>query len=213
MSRIFLDWNLGLGDAILCNGLVRELAKNHEFIVLPVKHSLELSVRQLFSDLKNVAYLPVDGDSVREVEGLTTLRIGLHAHPPPRTIYFDEGFYMLAGVPYDCRWSSFQVPSPPDPLSDRPQCLVAEEWSGGHCSIPVEGLRLDSKRTPVLTNWIPVIQAAEEIHCIDSAPMHLIESVPTKARLFFWNELRKGSNFARRKAWRYRGLIEGWMNA
>ena len=56
--------------------------------------------------------------------------------------------------------------------------------------------------TPRITDWTGVMACAEEIHCIDSAPMHLVESVPTCGKLFFHRYARKATTHATlRKNW------------
>ena len=205
MSRIFLDWNLGLGDAIVCNGMVRELAKVHERILLPCYRHLEPSVRWMFSDLPSVEFLPVDADSVRDVEGWDTLCVGIHAVPQPPSPYFDEGFYQLAGIPFDCSWSSFYMPPRSIAFSGRPSVLVFESWSGGLARVPVEGVRPPPQ--PTIADLIPAIRAAAEIHCITSAPLHLVDRVQTFGKLFFWHNARRGSRLTLRKSWRFMSCV------
>jgi hypothetical protein len=47
---------------------------------------------------------------------------------------------------------------------------------------------------PFLTDWRNVIRDAKEIHVIDSAPMHLIELLPTTGKLFYHKYARAQSS-------------------
>ena len=200
MNGIFVDLNLGLGDAILCNGLIRELAKAHDPVVLPCWTWNLPSVCHMFSDLSHVRVHPVENDSLRGLPHLTSLPIG----GPVEGKTFDEAFYIRAGIPFEKRWESFFLPSSdsavPPPIN--PYVLVFDTASGGRHPIPVEGLR--PGKAPRIADWVPMIEAAEEVHCIDSAPLHLVESVPTKGKLFFYRNARSetsGLNVVLRKPW------------
>jgi hypothetical protein len=201
MSRIFLDWNTGLGDAIICNGLVRELAKVHEGIVLPCKERNLASVRHMFSDLPNVRVLdPMEWDAAVARRG-HIVRIGIHHGSWGKVEPFDKAFYEFAGVPFDCRWSSFKVPEGSNiaaiPAPAQPFMLVCDQGSSGKYQIvsDVGGLHRVTfgAWTRHITDWMPVIAAAQEIHCIDSAPLHLVESVPTRGKLFFHRYARQAT--------------------
>lgn len=185
MSHLYLDWNLGLGDAIICNGLVRELAKHNDFIALPCKKHNLLSVRHMFSDLDNVR---IFGE--HPPTSMMNLSIGLN-HPRWGTVEpFDRAFYEFAGVDFNCRWSSFHVPPtryiPPRVGGD----TLVFNWSshGEHTLRDVNRAEVfwpSPDFTPTIFEWTAIISAADEIHCVDSAPLHLVESVPTRGKLFF----------------------------
>ena len=91
-SKLFIDWNLGLGDSIICNGLVRVLARQHgRFVIVPsYTHNLP-SVRHMFSDDHNVCVVDVADAALYCDESV--LSIGLN-HPRWGTVTpFDRAFY------------------------------------------------------------------------------------------------------------------------
>ena len=53
--------HMGLGDHIICNALVRHLAKK-DTIIVPVKKHNETSVKFMFSDNENIVVMPFKGD-------------------------------------------------------------------------------------------------------------------------------------------------------
>lgn len=225
-GRIYLDWNLGLGDAIICNGLVRELAQRYDRIAVPCyEHNLP-SVRHMFSDLPKVQVVGVIGDtppplhmhpaeatiggSPGEWLYYRVVSVGMRArHSGRHSRGFDRDFYDAAEVDFECRWKSYSVPvdgRETPPLAE-PCSLVFNRYSEGVCNYlhdisggpPV----LVAGDCPRITDWVPAISTAEVIHCMDSAPLHLVESVPTRGKLFFHKYARNdgNSNFTLRKDW------------
>ena len=216
MKPLYLDWNLGLGDAIICNGLVRVLADSERRIMLPSWPRNLASVRHMFSDLPNVEVLiPANGDGPiiggRELE---VLSIGVHGlqYEGSNSETFDQHFYRRAGVPWGCRYSRFAIPATPQILppstpfrlihgrASDDSCiddarLYAEPLSTGWITI-----RVEENLTHPLAAWVDMIVAASEIHCLDSSFIHLVESVPSTDNLFFHSYARP-NHFQRRKPW------------
>lgn len=212
MTPLYLDWNLGLGDSIICNGLVRALAESERRIILPSWPRNLPSVRHMFSDLENVdVIVPLNGDGPL-VGGpdLEVLSIGLHGTPyeGSNSESFDQHFYRRAGLPWEYRYSKFALPkdtvqiAPPrgdfrlihGRASDGAS-IQSERLSRGWLNIHVE----NNVRWP-LAAWVDTIAAASEIHCLDSSFIHLVESVPSTDNLFF-HEYARPSYFQRRKPW------------
>ena len=105
MGTLYLDLNLGLGDAIICNGLVRTLAKDRQIVVPCYRHNIP-TVRHMFSDLANVSVREVVGDAPLPERGEETLSIGMNYHGPIHSERWDEAFYLRAGVPFDAKWGA-----------------------------------------------------------------------------------------------------------
>lgn len=110
MKRLLLRSHLGLGDHLLCNGLVRTLVqRGHEIDVPCYPHNAE-SVSIMFSDLaERVRVITVDNDTqLRNLEG-PSIDIGHYGKgfDPYR---FDESFYRQGGVPFLNKWTAFHCP-------------------------------------------------------------------------------------------------------
>lgn len=205
MSTLYLDWNLGLGDAIICNGLVRYLARQHERIAIPSwEHNLP-TVRHMFSDLPNIEVrVPVNGDG--PVVGPDVLSIGCNNPRFGSIEPWDKSFYEFAGVPFDAKWDLFHVPkSGTEVFAVGRYALVHEDISRGfripyeRIGLPVSKRGMDymmllNHRAKLLTDWHEVMSDATEIHCIDSAPMHLAELLPTTGKLFYHKYARAKGN-------------------
>lgn len=210
MSILKLDWHLGLGDAIICNGLVRALAQQVDWLILPAYEHNRESVIHMFRDLDNVVTM----DEARwSIQPGRVLSIGMN-NPAWGTIRpFDRAFYHFAGVDFDARWDEFHIPESPETEIDPPEepfglihhdverkYVIEDKWSQG-------SLRMIWTRpiTSRISDWRKVIRLAGEIHCIDSSMLHLVESLPTTGRLFFHQYARPAAtsfdDVIKRKQW------------
>lgn len=211
MSPLYLDWNLGLGDAIICNGLVRTLyARDADRkIILPCWGRNLPTVRHMFSDLFNVEVRrPANGDArpvdCREYE---VLSIGVNNPRFGAIEPWDESFYVFAGVPFDAKWDMFHVPE-----SGGERRRTGNGVFGVFHHDPSRGFSIDSTRLNwgcplvgilpacLLTDWRYMISEAAEIHMIDSAPMHLAELLLTAGKLFYHKYARSLGNRNHRDA-------------
>ena len=197
MKPLYLDWNLGLGDAIICNGLVRYLAQRKpgqmaREMILPCWSHNRPTVSHMFSDLPNVRITsPENGDGpVPEPVGYEVMSIGIHYPRWGAVEPWDKAFYEFAGVPFDAKWDLFHVPESPTEI----RCIFEGPFILLH-DCETRGFSIDPARlprepaiariaqvteAPLLTDWRELIYKATEIHCIDSSVMHLVELLPTR---------------------------------
>lgn len=216
MKPLYLDWNLGLGDAIICNGLVRWLARFRERLIVPAwSHNLP-TVEHMFSDLENVTVsLPYSGDArPAPSRDYDVLSIGINNPRFGAVEPWDRAFYVFADVPFEAKWDLFHVPPSGSELpsvTPRGFQLVHEDQERGFC-IDYSRLSPNMMRGHVmpglrfLTDLRHVIRDATEIHCIDSSVMHLAELMPTTGKLFYHKYARALGNrnhcdATLRKAW------------
>lgn len=197
MKTLFLLWHLGLGDAFICNGLVRWTVKHAgwDTLVLPAKPHNVPTVGWLFSDLPQVKVVPVDNDEhARALAKLgASFALGVHTGQPiPKD--WDAWFYRQANIPFGCRWSEFKLP---DDAHLIPPC-VNRDWVSHWCFIHDDvkrGYRITADRLPPLHeigNYFPYqgidmaehayeMQRCAEIHVIDSCFLSLADSIETSA--------------------------------
>ena len=202
-AMIYLDCNLGLGDAIIMNGLVRYLAYAElgKALVVPCWKRNLPSVRHMFSDLENVVVLPVEGDGPPDREVYpNVIPCGIHSPKWGSVEPWDRAFYELAGVPFDAKWDHFFVPPSDSELAPprAPFELIHEDYGRG---FKIDGRRpsplpsfMVEPKTPLLTDWRNFIREAQQIHVIDSAPMHLAELLPTAGKLYYHKYARAKGN-------------------
>lgn len=219
MNKLFIMMNLGLGDAIISNGMIRELAKQYTGICFSCwRHNLA-SVTSMFSDVSNIAVHPIDNDKdIFDMErdhcnfgDWEILKIGTYSdeyHVEPES--FDQTFYRQAGIPFSKRWDSFHLPE------------IKPLFKGFHgeyaliCDSPERGFKIDDskirpdlvkirmRQSTTLFHFRDLIANAAELHCINSAPAILADSIPTNGKLFLHRYARPCTpydNFKVRKIW------------
>lgn len=191
---LYLKWHLGLGDALLCNGLVRVLNKTFENIVLPAwAHNIE-TVRFMFRDLPGITVVPVDFDGMNDFgKGERIMKLGHYAeaiegYAPFDPAKFDQEFYRQSGVDFECRWSMFKADwaERKDVLGIHPMAFLHEDEERGfkinkQCIYDkFKGQVYLPNKSGAKTFWDNVwcLQLAKEVHCINSSFLILADSLP-----------------------------------
>jgi hypothetical protein len=187
MNRLFLYHHLGLGDHIICHGIVRTYAERYGPLAIFCKPQNLNSVASMYSDL-DVWCIPKDDAEVlnfiKANPNLNYKFIGfgqLNAQEP-----FDQQFYKLADVNFEARYKNFYCPesmrentlfsviNPPEDY-----VLVHEDTSRGfsvtklHTDLPV--IHVNPVSGFSLTDYIKLAAAAKEIHVIDSSLMFFVD--------------------------------------
>lgn len=223
MKPLYLDFNLGLGDAIIQNGLVRTLAKERDVFVPCWAHNFP-TVSHMFSDLEQVAVMVVEGDGIPTSEQLASygardmeiLSVGINYHGPIDCGRWDENFYLRADVPFDAKWGWFHVPTSNSefPVGIQGKFLLMHDDPRRDFTIARSMFEDMNRRAVIkveerglLTDWRRHILEAGQIHVIDSSFMHLVELMPTTGKLFYHKYARaQGSrqhtDAVLRKDWR-----------
>lgn len=199
-KELYIYHHLGLGDHIICAGIVREYAKRYDYVYLFVKQHNKLTVNSIYYYDNNIVTVPLPSDTAdaRAVEIINhgnkqTLVVGfgdLNTVEP-----FDQQFYKLAGVDFSKRWSKFNYyrneiselalldkllpkerPVAPFALRHhdvmRGYIIHEEKFTPG---LPV----VDLPHLPgySMTDYLALAACASEIHVIDSSFMFLLDSV------------------------------------
>lgn len=201
MTRLYIHHHLGLGDHITCNGLVRTLLEREGKIVLFVKERNLKSVKRMYDDTDGIDLFPLsegndDCFSVSRVmetigENGRLLKVGFNQLFAAPNMNFDEVFYVFSGVPFDNRWSKFYVRRDAESEervllklnpSREPYMFVHDDPSRGfHLSPPNPNNLKVIKNDPSedIFSMLGVLEAASEIHCMESSIRCLIESIPS----------------------------------
>ncbi|MEI9890298.1 MAG: hypothetical protein WDN45_06425 [Caulobacteraceae bacterium] len=192
--------HLGLGDHILCNGMMRSLASRGKALSILVKAQNIPAVSQMFCDV-DVALIGLKNGDLEAADicrqwkdaGQSVLRIGFSNPAWTRRDlrHFDQTFYQMAAVPLEERWSAFRIgkrrPEAEAGVFDRlwprrPYIFVHDDPSRGF-KIPKAMLpaglavvRPQPGLTETLFDYRQLIEKAEEIHCISSSFAHWIEN-------------------------------------
>lgn len=199
-TSILLDFHRGLGDEIVCNGLVREYCKKYKTVGILCLERNCASVSFMYRDLANLRIHKIrshaHGDWFRR---LNPLRFGENRYDEVRYIgnYNAESgvrnerqVYAKFGVPIEKKWESFFVerdtereealfkkvalPSSYIFIHDYSPYLVDPARISS--TLPV--FRPDKSLTDNIFDYCTVIERADELHVIDSSFMNLIECLP-----------------------------------
>lgn len=195
MSSVLLYHHLGLGDHIMCHGIVREYCKNYDEVTIFSKPHNYVSVAFMYRDIKNLTI--IEGEDIfaekfirqNSLKYSAVVRVGFEGLDRNSGVPLEWQFYKLAGVPFEKKWSSFFIErdlgreqSLSRQLAPKNGYAFVHEDSGRHFLInrkmispDYEILSPDIKLTDNIFDYCGIIEKAKEIHVIDSSFMFLID--------------------------------------
>lgn len=199
-SRVLLDFHHGMGDELICNGLVREYCNTYETVGIFCLKRNEPSVSFMYRDLSNLRIHVVRSHTERlRFLFFNAFRFGqnryddiraIDAYDEESGIRFERQVYKKFGVPLEKKWDSFFVKRD----NEREEATlkktgVSEPYQFVHddSRFPLDRTRI-SQTLPVieptkeLTNNVfdccLLIERAAEIHVVDSSFVVLIDCLP-----------------------------------
>lgn len=195
-NKLYIYHNLGLGDHIICNGLVRQKATEWDEVFVHCKARNLEQVQRMFQDDPKITPIVFDGKT--NSQNLLVLRPSWRKHKQP----FDKVMYELAGVDFRHKWDSFYV----ERNTDDERWLMKGVY---HIQGEYAFVHDDEGRGYEITKGLPdmkiirpdiqfgifdymgIIEQAKEVHCMDSSFLNLIEcSGIKKDGLFFHKYVR-----------------------
>jgi len=212
--------HLGLGDHIICNGLIRSLVGvRADTVSVFVRDGNLPRVARMFDNEPRIQLIPIPSDAcVTDVSNLQfvnthmqthrgeLLRLGFDQMNKAAQLNFDEVFYIFAGVPFDNRWTKFyirrdhteeqRVLSKLNPTRE-PYMFVHDDPSRGFSFDPPNSRGLKIIRndpTEDIFSMIGVLENATEIHCMESSFRCLIESIPSITCPLFLHKMVRFAN-------------------
>ena len=207
-KTIIIHHHLGLGDIIICNGLVNYLSKKFEKIILPVYEKYYEQVCYLYVENPKIEVIKILNESeiYNRFKSKKVLRIGFEKNIGK----FNTSFYKQLNIPYSVSFDFFQIPRDEKKEIElmnhlmkiyeveKNYILVHRSSSYGQVdlkidnSFPIIYIEKDSDIFNNVFLYAKLIESAKEIHCIDSSILHLVERVPTEASLFFHPVKKEG---------------------
>jgi hypothetical protein len=219
MNNVFIYHHLGLGDHIICNGLVREIARAYEArgedynLNLFCKPHNHTSVSFMFKDLDKLQIIKADDARARLLlhkydNGFVIGHDHLINKDP--SLNFDEAFYTQLGFPFDLRWQSFKCDR--DMVRELAVCMSVTEGEDKEYAFvhddPSRNLVIDRShidpslkiitpydyKTSNIFDFMTVMQLAKEVHCMDSSFRLMYDSLikDTSSKLFYHINLSNG---------------------
>jgi hypothetical protein len=188
--------HLGLGDHIICNGMVRHFCELYDEITLFCYSHYANNVKCMFRDLKNLIILDFKNEeeinlyiAVNNIKN-DLIKIGfenLQHHLTYTT--FDKAFYILANLDFDIRFSKFYYQRNIE--KENLVCKTLNPDNKKYIFLmddPQRGFNIDmnkvSKKYKIIRNnynfmmfdYIKLLENAEEIHTMQTGFLDLINS-------------------------------------
>lgn len=201
-NNICVRYNLGMGDTLICSGLIRQLAKTCDLVVVMSKPGNYESTAYLFHDLPNVVVRYVVDDEgaslfFNEVWKGKKLLLGCGGNGNFDESHFDQEFYRQAEMSFQLRWDNFHVQREScqevnlNMFSAEPEFIFVHQDVERGFRIEENQIRLqnrgfklpeivkpDKRHSNNLFAWIPALMNASQIHCINSSFALLVDSLP-----------------------------------
>lgn len=199
-SEIYIYHKLGLGDHIICNGLVRQYALNYKKVYVLCKKKNLKQVDRMYMDNPNIVPIEARPSTLKLGNNYLVLRPNRFEGDS-----FDRQMYTLAGVDFNHKWESFYVQR-----NRTKENELAEYFDGIGDFVFVHD---DKVRDYVIKDdlvdkriirpsirfgvfdYLKILENASEVHCIDSSFLNLIECSGIKTGdLFFHKYVRIKEN-------------------
>lgn len=200
---MLLYHHLGLGDHIMCHGIVREYCKKYERVAIFSYPHNYISVSFMYRDIKNITIIKGDDTFARKFISDNTSKLNKDRYDQVIFLGFqylnrhsgvplEEQFYQIAGVSLAKKWDNFFINrDPKKELSLFKQAALGGEYIFLHEDL-ARNYRIDRKKinkkykiftpdkkiTENIFDYLTIIEKAKEIHVIDSSFMFLIDCLP-----------------------------------
>ena len=219
-SEIIIHHHSGLGDAIICNGIVNFLSEKFDKIYLASYYKISDHLDYLYSKNDSVELLIYHkATEIYKNRKIPVLRIGFEKNNKN----FNTSFYQQLSLNYQTSYDYFYIPIDEDKERSLEDHLIKEYKvsnqfmlihqvsSYGKVDLNIEsnlGKIYVEKESDIFKNiffYRGIIENAKEIHCIDSSFLHLVERVPTNAKLYFHNhktDTQKSEKLILMKDWK-----------
>lgn len=189
---IYIYQHMGLGDHILCHGIIRYYCEKHKDVTLFVKPHNYKTVSFMFRDIKNLNYILGNDEFVKEYISKNNIRdsVVIVGHGLNMTDNFILQFYQNANVPISYKNSKFFIQRNIDKekelfnsldINNTEYIFLHCKGSGGDYYSKILKKYLNPKYKIIqpesndFFDWIYTIENAKEIHCINSSFMCLID--------------------------------------
>ena len=206
MNPLVIHHHLGMGDHIICNGMVRSLLNGGKFytdVFVFAKERNAKRVIRMFDDEPRIHILviPANENEITYVNNFVAqngvmnfMRCGFGSVDNLQLMGvakdFDEAIYLSSGIPYERRWSAFRIRRNPveenrvykklNPAGE-PFMFVHDDPSRGITFTPTNTNSLKIVKndpTEDIFDMCLLLEKASEIHCMESSFRCLIEHLP-----------------------------------
>jgi len=208
MNNMIIYHHLGLGDHIICNGLVRNFYKRYGSVDLFCYANNEANVKYMYRDLKNLNTIPVssdqEADSIIIKNNFNVLKIGFeNLYMNKSSEPFDIEFYKMVDLLFSSKFDNFYLERDMEK-----ELFILKDLNPNnepyifiHGDLDMSKIKKDFKiinnpKEYSLFNLISLFENAEEIHVMESSLKCLINQYKlNKPKLFYHNYVKYCSEF------------------
>ena len=204
LNTFYLYTHLGLGDIILCNGLIREVCAKYPNVTIFCKPEYYTSVSFMFRDIKNLTIEKSNDHLIKtmllNVPDECKYVVGHGNYDSLINKYtFDECFYRQIGLKFTKRWNSFYVKRDheledrlyKDIIDGKDYAFIHDDPSRGYIIsekyINPNLKKIRPKNVDNIFSYIKILENATEIHCMDSCFKHLADSFDMGNKKLFYH--------------------------
>lgn len=200
MSNILIYHHLGLGDHIMCHGIVREYCKKYDQVSIFSRLNNYPSVSFMFRDLKNLTIIKGDDDFARDLISKNQHASNTEKYDEVKIIGFqdlnrnsgvplEKQFYDTAGLSISKKWDSFYVErdfekekSVFNKYAPKEDYVFVHEDTSRKYIIKRKYINKNykiflpnNKIAENIFDYCTIVEKAKEIHVIDSSFMFLVD--------------------------------------
>jgi hypothetical protein len=210
MNSIYIYHHLGLGDHIICNGLVRTYTEKYDQIYLVVKPHNVINVKYMYRDNKKIKIMAMNDGQIKDfmnlfpnneykIIGHTTEYFNKFSSGIYET--FDQGFYIMADIPFEYKWSKFYYERNLEKekevfydilnLKDKEEYIFIHDSDerpiNKNISDNIKIIKPDHKEIKIF-DYLYTIEKAKEVHVMNSSFVNLIDCIQLKNDNLFYHE-------------------------
>jgi hypothetical protein len=206
---MYLYHHLGLGDHLICFGLVKEILKKHSNINLFCKDKYYESVNFLYKDENKINIVQVDEENLGEyykennIDYLKdVIYVGFEKSAELQTIMsFDEAFYYIFNIDFQKKYENFYLNRDIESekkifeqyqVKKNEYVFVHDDKERGY-NIPIYGkniVRPNFLITKNIFDYLYLIENAKEIHCIESCFFVMIDFLINHKEIYYYINAR-----------------------
>ena len=219
-NQLILIHHQGLGDAIVCNGMVNNLSTKFDKLFLAINERYVDQINFLYSENSKIEIFPISQDNDKNLINFSKsnnakiLKVGFENRKKGP---FNIQFYKQLKLNYKTSFQDFFLPDD-DKKSNLLESHLFQYYKIKNDFILVHSetdkinykIKLNSNIRPIYVEkesdlfgniflYANLIKKAVEIHCVDSSFIHLVERIDTSAKLHY--HTNRNSNTFLTKDW------------
>ena len=178
MNNLYICTHYGFGDYVICYGLIKEMAKQYDNVILiaiPHRSPLHINnIKRLYSSIENVQVT-----TEKPPPDISVLNLGweylFNAVEKNPDIPFPQHFYEQAGIPLNLLWDNFyfkrDIKKEKEVYYDRLKLKDGDDYIFLHDD-PVRGYVIDRRYISPKTRIIHLVEL-EDVSILDT--LYLVE--------------------------------------